>query len=56
MDNQVLENMESKTYFNNEAALMYDALDRLIRIKRPSIQTFHMVVSLDQYEHQEGDF
>lgn len=51
-----METVMSKIYLNNEAAMIFDAIDLLIRLKRPPSQTFHMLVSLDQYESMEGDF
>jgi hypothetical protein len=53
-----METVMSKIYLNNEAAMIFDAIDLLIRLKRPPSQTFHMIVCVDQYtdSSNNGEF
>lgn len=57
MDTQEMETTMSKIYLNNEAAVLYDFIDMTFRRRRwePS-QTFHMAVSMEEYEKGSDEF
>ena len=39
----------SKIYLNNEAAIIYDVIDLVARTKRDVVQTYHMMVDMEEY-------
>ena len=56
MNNQEMETTMSKVYLNNEASIIFDAIDLMMRYQREPSQTFHMRVCLDSYETQLDEF
>ena len=57
MDTQEMETTMSKIYLNNEAAILYDVIDMILRRARwEPAQTFHMTVSMEEYEKGSDDF
>jgi len=56
MDNQARETTMSKTFLNNEAAIILDTLDLIFAKKIEQTQTFHITVCMDEYEAEGDEF
>lgn len=56
MDNEQMETTMSKIYLNNEAAIIFDAIDLIFRIKKDVCQIIHLVVDMSYYEDSGHDF
>ena len=56
MDNEQVETIQSKIYMNDEASIIFDALDVLFRITRVQSNVFHVIADMSEYDDDGDDF
>lgn len=56
MDSEMVETTKSKIYMNNEAAIIFDAIDLLFKIKRDVSNVVHIIADMAEYDDNGDDF
>jgi hypothetical protein len=50
MDNEKVETTQSKIYMNNEASIIFDAIDLILRTNREISNVVHVIADMSEYE------